>query len=110
MRVSEFYRDNARLKWLVLLISIFISIASIYYTNILVEQLKERERAQVHLFAKAIEYTLSENDDALLFVSEEIIAKNNSIPTIWKNADGQWTYRNIELDEKLSQKIGRAHV
>ena len=36
-------------------------------------------------------------------MSEEIIAKNNSIPTIWKNADGQWTYRNIELDEKLSQ-------
>lgn len=103
MPVTEFYRDNARLKWLVLLVSVLISIASIYYTNILVEQLKERERAQVHLFAKAIEYTLSENDDALLFVSEEIIAKNNSIPTIWKNADGQWTYRNIDLDEKLSQ-------
>jgi hypothetical protein len=103
MPVTEFYRDNAKLKWLVLLVSVLISIASIYYTNILVEQLKERERAQVHLFAKAIEYTLSENDDALLFVSEEIIAKNNSIPTIWKNADGQWTYRNIDLDEKLSQ-------
>jgi signal transduction histidine kinase len=103
MRVSEFYKDNAKLKWLVLIISVFISIGSIYYTNILVEQLKERERAQVRLFAKAIEYTLSENDDALLFVSEEIIAKNNSIPTIWKNAEGQWNYRNIDLPEGISQ-------
>lgn len=102
MRVSEFYKDNAKLKWLVLIISVFISIGSIYYTNILVEQLKERERGQVRLFAKAIEYTLSENDDALLFVSEEIIAKNNSIPTIWKNAEGQWNYRNIDLPEGLS--------
>ena len=102
MRVSEFYKDNAKLKWLVLIISVFISIGSIYYTNILVEQLKERERAQVRLFAKAIEYTLSENDDALLFVSEEIIAKNNSIPTIWKNAEGQWNYRNIDLPEGIS--------
>lgn len=103
MRVSEFYKDNSKLKWLVLIISVFISIGSIHYTNILVEQLKERERAQVRLFAKAIEYTLSENDDALLFVSEEIIAKNNSIPTIWKNAEGQWNYRNIDLPEGISQ-------
>ncbi|MFZ9981847.1 MAG: sensor histidine kinase [Cyclobacteriaceae bacterium] len=103
MTVSEFYKDNAKLKWLVLIISVFISIGSIYYTNILVEQLKERERAQVRLFAKAIEYTLSENDDALLFVSEEIIAKNNSIPTVWKNAEGQWNYRNIDLPEGISQ-------
>ena len=103
MRVSEFYKDNSKLKWLVLIISVFISIGSIYYTNILVEQLKERERAQVRLFAKAIEYTLSENDDALLFVSEEIIAKNNSIPTIWKNAEGQWNYRNIDFPEGISE-------
>ena len=103
MRVSEFYKDNSKLKWLVLVVSVIISTGSIYYTNILVEQLKERERAQVRLFAKAIEYTLSENDDALLFVSEEIIAKNNSIPTIWKNAEGQWNYRNIDLPENLSQ-------
>lgn len=85
------------------MVSVFISIGSIYYTNILVEQLKERERSQVRLFAKAIEYTLSENDEALLFVSEEIISKNNSIPTIWKNAEGRLNYKNIDLPEKLSQ-------
>ncbi|MBM3177320.1 MAG: HAMP domain-containing histidine kinase [Bacteroidetes bacterium] len=102
MQVSEFYKDNAKLKWVVLIASVIISIGSIYYTNILVEQLKERERAQVRLFARAIEYTLSESDDALLFVSEEIIAKNNSIPTIWRNAEGQLNYRNIDLPEDLS--------
>jgi hypothetical protein len=61
---------------------------SIYYTNILVNQLKDRERAQVRLFAKALEYTIDENDNAILFISEEIISKNNSIPTILVDGSG----------------------
>ena len=45
------------------LLSVLISIGSIYYTDMLVDQLKERERQQVQLYAKAIEYTA--NDDEL---------------------------------------------
>ena len=37
----EFYQDNATLKWIILAVSVIISIGSIYYTNILVDQLKE---------------------------------------------------------------------
>jgi hypothetical protein len=44
---SDFYRNNSTLKWVVLVVSILISISPIYYTNILVDQLKERERQQV---------------------------------------------------------------
>jgi hypothetical protein len=101
---TEFYQSNPLLKWIVLGISILISIGSIYYTNVLVEQLKERERQQVQLFARAIEYTL--NDDLssnFLFVSEEIISKNNSVPTIWITRDGQYQHRNINIDPKWSE-------
>ena len=100
----DFYQSNPSLKWVVLGISILISIGSIYYTNALVEQLKQRERDQVQLFARAIEYTL--NDDLsnnFLFVTEEIISKNNSVPTIWITKDGQYQYRNIEIDPKWSE-------
>jgi uncharacterized membrane protein (DUF106 family) len=77
----EFYQDNTKLKWVILVVSIIISIASIYYTNILVEQLKEREKQQVDLFAKALEYTLSDVDDEnIFFITDEIIFKNKSIP------------------------------
>jgi signal transduction histidine kinase len=101
---SEFYQNNPALKWVVLVISVLISIGSIYYTNVLVEQLKVREKQQVQLFARAIEYTLSDDlSSNVLFVSEEIINKNNSVPTILVTKDGQYEYRNINVDTTWSE-------
>lgn len=102
---SDFYQHNTNLKWVVLVISVLISIGSIYYTNVLVEQLKQRERQQVELFAKALEYTLNdESNDNILFITDEIIFKNNSIPTIWITKEGESQYRNIDIDESWSKE------
>lgn len=101
---TEFYQNNPALKWVVLVISVLISTGSIYYTNVLVEQLKARERQQVQLFAKAIEYSL--NDDLssnVMFVQEEIINKNNSVPTILVTRDGQYEHRNINIENDWSE-------
>ncbi|MEO5602207.1 MAG: HAMP domain-containing sensor histidine kinase [Cyclobacteriaceae bacterium] len=114
---GEFYQHNPRLKWIVLAVSFLISVCSIYYTNVLVDQLKERERQQVQLFAKAIEYTLNESlNSNILFVSEEIINKNISIPTILVDEnDKVIQYRNLDIDstrssraieEQLSRELG----
>jgi len=85
----DFYQNNSKIKWIVVIISTLISIGSLYYTNILVNQLKAREKQQVVLFAKAIEYTINEDlSTNIVFVSEEIINKNNSIPTILVNEKG----------------------
>ena len=70
----DFYQDNAKLKWIILAVSILISISSIYYTNVLVEQLKESEKQQINLFAKALEYTLSDvANENIFFVTNEIM-------------------------------------
>jgi signal transduction histidine kinase len=101
---SDFYQHNTNLKWIVLAVSISISIGSIYYTNVLVEQLKQRERQQVELFARALEYTLDDqSNDNMLFVTDEIIFKNNSIPTVWITRDGQYQYRNVDINESWSE-------
>src|SRR3970282_403043 len=101
---GEFYQNNPALKWVVLVISVLISIGSIYYTNVLVEQLKVREKQQVQLFARAIEYTLSDDlRSNVLFVSDEFINKNNSVPTILVTKDGQYEYRNINVDTTWSE-------
>lgn len=102
-------QNNPRLKWLVLGASIVISIGSIFYTNRLVNQLKVREIQQVQLYAKAIEYFLNEEDatgtNMLLFLTEEIINKNNSIPTIWVDESGRIVdYRNIDIDSTNSEE------
>lgn len=101
---ADFYQSNPKLKWIVLGVSFLISVGSIYYTNVLVEQLKKRERQQVQLFAKAIEYTLNEPISSnVLFVSEEIIKKNNSVPTILVDEKERViAYRNINIDSTRS--------
>jgi len=102
---SDFYQHNPRLKWIVLAVSFLISVSSIYYTNVLVDQLKQRERQQVQLFARAIEYTSNENlNSNILFVSE-IINNNNSVPTILVNENNEVLYsRNIDIDSSRSAR------
>src|ERR1043165_6190240 len=95
----DFYKDNTNLKWIILAVSVIISVASVYFTDILVRKLKERERDQVKLFARALEYTINETDNDILFITEEIINKNNSIPTInTDNADKILYFSNVDID------------
>jgi K+-sensing histidine kinase KdpD len=105
----EFYRDNTNLKWIILVVSSIISIGSIYYTNVLVDQLKERERHQVNLLAKALEYASTDNQNEFLFITEEIINKNKSIPVILVDEKGNITSsNNIALDPKLPKDKANA--
>lgn len=100
----EFYQDNTNLKWIILVVSAIISIGSIYYTNILVNQLKERERNQVNLLAKALEYASTENQNEFLFITTEIINKNKSIPVILTDEKGNiMSSNNIDFDPALSK-------
>jgi signal transduction histidine kinase len=101
----DFYQNNSKIKWIVVLVSTVISISSLYYTDILVDQLKAREKQQVLLFAKAIEYTINEDlSTNFVFVSEEIIHKNNSIPTILVDEKGNILFsRNIKIDSTKNQ-------
>ncbi len=99
-----FYQDHGNLKWVILVISVVISVASIFYTNVLVDQLKERERNQVRLFARALEYTSNDATSNILFITEEIIYKNNSIPTMLVNESGKiLNYTNVDLDPAWSE-------
>ena len=101
----EFYKDNSNLKWVILVVSTIISISSIYYTNVLVEQLKQRERNQVNLYARALEYTVNESSNNIFFVSEEIVNKNNSIPTILLSEHNDFIdYTNLDIDPSWSME------
>ncbi|MBL7877333.1 MAG: HAMP domain-containing histidine kinase [Cyclobacteriaceae bacterium] len=106
----EFYQDNTKLKWIILVVSVLISFGSIYYTNVLVEQLKEREKQQVVLFAKALEYTLVNDDGNIVFITDEILFKNKSIPVIWLTKDNEYQYVNIEMNETWSEERKNAFL
>ncbi|MBN8652036.1 MAG: HAMP domain-containing histidine kinase [Cytophagales bacterium] len=102
----DFYQDNTKLKWVILVVSVLISAGSIYYTDRLVDQLKKREKQQVELFAKAMEYAIVEDFNTnVLFVTEEIINKNHSIPIILVDDSGQIAFtRNVDVDSTRSEK------
>lgn len=101
----DFYQDNANLKWIIVAVSVIISVGTIYYTNILVDQLKEREKDQVKLFARALEYTSNDTDNNILFITEEIIYKNNSVPTMLVDEkDNVVNYNNIDIKESWTAR------
>lgn len=104
----DFYQNNSKIKWIVLIVSVVISIGSVFYTDLLVDQLKEREKQQVVLFAKAIEYTANANENAsgdVNFVAQEILFQNNSIPIIQvDDKKNILAHRNIQLKEEWSAK------
>lgn len=99
----DFYQDNTKLKWIMLIVSVIISAGSIYYTNILVDDLKEREKQQVELFAKALEY-INTSEGNIVFVTDEIIFKNKSIPVIWITNNKEYQYANIDINESLPKE------
>lgn len=103
----DFYQSNTRFKWVVLVVSVLISVGSIYYTKILVDQLKERERQQVHLYAKAIEYTAKEQDpySDVNFIAQELLFQNKSIPIILADGSGNvLSSRNLFVDSTWTEK------
>ncbi|HTH56614.1 MAG TPA: HAMP domain-containing sensor histidine kinase [Cyclobacteriaceae bacterium] len=107
----EFYQDNTNLKWIILAVSVIISAGSIYFTDVLVGRLKDRERDQVKLFARALEYSINQADNDILFITEEIIQKNNSIPTINTDSDSKiLVYRNVDVDSSWSDTRKKTHL
>lgn len=99
----DLVQNKNRIKWLIFICSLVIGFGSIYYTNRLVEELKEREKRQIELLAKALEYA-SLYTENLNFINQEIIQENNSIPVIVVDAyDNPIEYRNIKLKKNLNE-------
>jgi len=103
---SEYYRNTSRIKWIVLTVAALISVASIYYTNFLVNNLKERERRFIELYATSLESFANErNNQVVSSIATELIVLNKSIPVILTDgANRPIYYRNIDLSEKLSER------
>ena len=99
------YQRKKAVKIVVLIVATVIALISIVYTNRLVEQLKEREKSFVSLYAKTIERTAhGDTNEDVPFLFNEIVTPNNSIPVILTDASGNYyASRNIDLKDSYSQ-------
>ncbi len=106
--IINLYQQKNTIKYLVIGISIIIAAGSIYYTDLLVEELKEREERLINLYARSIEYTANEdNSSEITFLNQEIIVPNTNIPSILVNSNNDYMFsRNLEvaIPDSLSQE------
>ena len=106
--VTNLYQQKNTLKYSLIAVSVIIAVGSIYYTNLLVEELKEREERLINLYARGIEFAANEdNSNEITFFTQEIIVPNNNIPSILVNSSGDYiSSRNldVEIPDSLSQE------
>ncbi len=105
----DLYSKRSNLKWVVLGVSIIIGLGSIFYTDILVKKIKEREQRLIETYANAIEYLANDQKSANYnFLLDEIINVNTTVPIIITDEFGAPTdaYRNLpEVEEAKSPKL-----
>ncbi|MEQ6121324.1 HAMP domain-containing sensor histidine kinase [Reichenbachiella sp. MALMAid0571] len=116
----DLYSKRSNLKWVVLGVSVIIGLGSIWYTNILVEKIKQREKKLIEQFANALEFFANEEDTKTNynFLFEEIIAANTTIPIVMTNEFGipvEGGFRNIPRakeaeNSKLRNRILREEL
>ncbi|MDX2190348.1 MAG: HAMP domain-containing sensor histidine kinase [Bacteroidota bacterium] len=87
--------------------ALIIAIASLYYTDLLVEKLQEREQKLIKLFAKGLETIANPDDEGnLSFLFQEIIQANTSVPVILINSSNQIiSHKNIEFPVNSTKNI-----
>jgi signal transduction histidine kinase len=104
--VSNIYQKKTAVKVAVISVALIIGAASIYYTDILIGKLKDREERFISLYASALEFVGNEqNSGNLNFLTQEIIVPNNVIPVILTDVDrNPLQFRNINLKKNLGEK------
>lgn len=101
------YSERSHFKWVVLVISVIISFGSIIYTSQLVDKIRDRERKQIDLYAKTLEYitNAAEPPEDLIFILEEIIEANHTIPVIVTDEYGRPEhYRNVPKADAINDE------
>lgn len=90
-----------------MIVATAISAGSIFYTNVLVNSLKQRERDFINLYATTLEHVLDESvtiTQDINFITEQILLQNNTIPMIIMDSLGTvLDYKNIDLDTSRSE-------
>lgn len=106
----DIYNNKSRFKIGVVAIALLLAVASLYYTNTLVKKLEQREKKLIDLYAKGFEFAVNPDiDNDLVFLMEEIIGANKSVPVILTDEKGEIiSSRNIELPEPRNTSVEEA--
>jgi signal transduction histidine kinase len=98
-------RKNQLINGSIVFFALLIGLVSIVYTNILVNNLIEREKRQIDLFAKVQSFTVNSNENTT-FLLTEFLQANHSIPVILADdKNNPLSFKNIEIPEGENERL-----
>ena len=110
---ANIYRRKTIWKLVLLLVAASIGLGSLFYTNTLIEELKEEEKEIVRHWAEATGLVAKTDGDEILTFLVSIIEENNIIPVIWVDAgDNIKSYINfnpsrVEVPGYLEEQLAK---
>ena len=105
------YDQKSQIKLIVLVLALLIGVATILYTNVLVQRLSEREQHQIDLYARTLRYSIStEESSSLPFLQEQIIDANTTSPVILTDGENIVDAKNLGLRSHLNVVDSLRHV
>jgi signal transduction histidine kinase len=96
----DFYSRKNTWKLLLLIMALLIGVATVWYTETFLIELRADQRRQIEVWAQAIKSTFTAPDDAELNFEYTILASNVTIPVILTDENNQIiTYNNLDPDK-----------
>ena len=102
---DNFYSNTSKIKWLITSLIILTIVFSTGYVNIIIDDIRERERNVIELYANSIEYLANSKSDINTdFLIQKVVIKNTSIPVIISDKnDNIIDSRNIIENKKYKE-------
>ena len=86
MNISNIQKE---LSWLIISSLLIFTISLVYFSNLIIEEIKEREINTIERYSKFIELVANSELETANYFVDDILIKNNSIPIIVTNSDGK---------------------
>ena len=105
MNISNIQKE---LSWLTISTLLVFTISLVYFSNLIIEEIKEREIKTIEKYSKFIELVANSELETANYFVDDILIENNSIPIIVTNSDGKIIeYKNISepTESNLSDQI-----
>ncbi len=105
MNISNIQKE---LSWLTISTLLVFTISLVYFSNLIIKEIKEREIKTIEKYSKFIELVANSELETANYFVDDILIENNSIPIIVTNSDGKIIeYKNISepTESNLSDQI-----
>ncbi len=111
-RSASIYDRRSGFKTGVVIMALVIGVWSLFYTNRLVQQLADRERKQIDLYAKALaRLATTEEGPEQLFLIHDVLEANKSVPVILTDEKENYvSHNNFEIPVKLKDEARTKYI